>query len=69
MGSLRTFSGLEVCAILTQNGFSKTKAGRGKDLRIIPDLITALEERKKRFDANPESGMTWDEVVRTLDEA
>lgn len=26
----------------------KTEAGREKDLRVIPDLIAALEERKKR---------------------
>jgi putative addiction module component (TIGR02574 family) len=35
----------------------------------VPDWVTnELRERKKRFDAQPESGMTWDEVVRSLDE-
>lgn len=27
----------------------KSEAGRGKDLRAIPDLLAALEERKKRI--------------------
>lgn len=36
----------------------------------VPEWVNnELRERKKRFDANPESGLTWDEVVRSLDEA
>ena len=35
----------------------------------VPDWVTnELRERKKRFNAQPESAMTWDEVVRSLDE-
>jgi putative addiction module component (TIGR02574 family) len=34
----------------------------------IPDwVVNELRERKKRFDANPETGLTWDEVVSGLD--
>ena len=34
----------------------------------VPDWVAnELRERKRRFDAEPESGMTWDAVVRSLD--
>jgi putative addiction module component (TIGR02574 family) len=36
---------------------------------LVPDWVAnELRERKKRFDAHPESGMTWGDVVRSLDE-
>lgn len=36
----------------------------------VPDWVLGeLRARKKLFDANPNSGMTWAEVVRSLDEA
>lgn len=36
----------------------------------VPEWVTSgLRERKKRFDANPQSGMTSEEVVRSLDES
>ena len=36
----------------------------------VPDwVLSELRARKKLFDANPNSGMTWAEVVRSLDEA
>ena len=31
-------------------------------------VVNELRERKKRFDADPQSGMTWEEVERSLDE-
>ena len=31
-------------------------------------VVNELRERKKRFDADPQSGMTWEEVVRSLDD-
>ena len=35
----------------------------------VPEwVVNELRERKKRFDADPQSGMTWEEVVRSLDE-
>ena len=34
----------------------------------VPDwVVRELHERKTRFDANPESGLSWEEVVRGLD--
>ena len=41
---------------------------REAELPVADWVKTELRERKKRFDANPESGMTWDDVVRSLDE-
>ncbi|MES2226183.1 MAG: addiction module protein [Pseudomonadota bacterium] len=41
---------------------------READLPIADWVANELRERKKRFDANPESGMSWHEVVRSLDE-
>jgi hypothetical protein len=38
------------------------------DLRLREWVASELRERKTRFDARPESGMTWDEVARGLDE-
>jgi putative addiction module component (TIGR02574 family) len=36
----------------------------------VPDaVLSELRARKKLFDANPNSGMTWDQVVRSLDDA
>jgi putative addiction module component (TIGR02574 family) len=37
------------------------------DLPVSEWVAKELRERKKRFDANPESGMSWDEVVQGLD--
>ena len=35
----------------------------------VPESVLAeLRERKKRFDANPSSGMSWNEVTRGMDE-
>ena len=41
---------------------------REAGLPVAEGVKTELRERKKRFDAEPESGMTWDDVVRSLDE-
>ena len=41
---------------------------READLPVPDWMANELRERKKRFDTNPESGMTWNEVVRSLDE-
>ena len=41
---------------------------READLPVPDWVANELRERKKRFDTNPESGMTWNEVVRSLDE-
>jgi hypothetical protein len=36
----------------------------------VPEaILSELRARKKLFDANPDSGMSWDQVVRSLDEA
>ena len=36
----------------------------------VPDsVLSELRARKKLFDANPSSGLTWSEVVSGLDEA
>ena len=36
----------------------------------VPDsVLSELRARKKLFDANPSSGLTWVEVVSGLDEA
>ncbi len=36
-------------------------------LPVPPWVVNELRERKKRFDADPQSGMTWEEVHRSLD--
>ncbi len=41
---------------------------REAGLPVADGVKTELRERKKRFSANPESGMTWDDVVLSLDE-
>ena len=41
---------------------------READLPVPGWVTSELRERKKRFDANPQSGMSWDDVVRGLDE-
>lgn len=40
---------------------------REAELPVHDWVANELRERKRRFDADPESGMTWDEVVRSLD--
>jgi putative addiction module component (TIGR02574 family) len=40
---------------------------READLPVPDWIVTELRERKKRFDANPESGLTWEQVVEGLD--
>ena len=39
---------------------------READLPIPEWVMKEADERKARFDANPASGMTWEEVVRRL---
>jgi putative addiction module component (TIGR02574 family) len=41
---------------------------REAELPVSDWVANELRERKKRFDANPAAGMTWEEVVRGLDE-
>ena len=41
---------------------------READLPVSEWVANELRERKKRFDADPAAGMTWHEVVRSLDE-
>jgi putative addiction module component (TIGR02574 family) len=38
------------------------------DLPDPESVAIELRERKKRFDANPSAGMSWNEVTRGLDE-
>jgi len=42
---------------------------READLPIPGWVMKEAHERKARFDANPASGLSWEEVVRGLDEA
>jgi len=42
---------------------------REAELPVPQWVINELRQRKKRFDTNPESGLTWGEVVGTLDGA
>ena len=39
------------------------------DLPVPEWVMKEARERKQRFDANPASGLNWEEVVRGLDEA
>jgi putative addiction module component (TIGR02574 family) len=38
------------------------------ELPVTDWVANELRARKQRFDAQPDSGMTWDEVARSLDE-
>ena len=42
---------------------------READLPVPEWVMNEARERKQRFDANPASGLSWEEVVRGLDEA
>jgi putative addiction module component (TIGR02574 family) len=42
---------------------------REAELPVPEAILSELRARKKLFDANPDSGMSWDQVVRSLDEA
>ena len=41
---------------------------READLPIPEWVMKEAHERKRRFDADPASGLNWEEVVRGLDE-
>ncbi len=41
---------------------------REAELPIADWVANELRERKRRFDAEPGAGMSWHDVVRTLDE-
>lgn len=40
---------------------------REAEIEISDWVVTELRARKARFDANPESGLTWEQVVEGLD--
>lgn len=46
--------------------FQDSLMPREADLPIPEWVMKEADERKARFDANPASGLTWEEVVRRL---